>query len=44
MLYQDQKDIAIYIKNNLNFLPVSTPALNVVDALGVKIMLSGSPP
>ena len=32
---------AICIKNNLNFLPVSLLALNVVHAVGIKIVLSG---
>ena len=35
---------AICIKNKLNFIPVSLPALNVVDAVRVKIILSGTPP
>ena len=35
---------AICIKNNLNFIPVSPPAFNVVDAIGIKIILPGSPP
>ena len=38
------KGIAIYIKNNLNLLPVSAPVLNIVDAEGIKIKLFGSPP
>ena len=35
---------AICIKSNLNFIPVSTPALNVVNAIGIKIILPGTPP